>query len=38
MCSGITTDWYYTLSTVSLGLRTALKLNTGNSAAEMTCD
>ena len=35
MCCGITTDWYYTLPTVLLGLRTALRSDTENSAAEM---
>ena len=36
MCCGLSTDWYYTLPMVLLGLRTALRSDTGNSAAEMT--
>ena len=35
MCCAISTDWYYTLPMVMLGLRTALRSDTGNSAAEM---
>ena len=35
MCCALSTDWYFTLSSCLLGLKTAVRLDTGLSAAEM---